>query len=1105
MIIKESTFLKKEPGSLREMVISLENSVKELEEIRLKYECLFDRSIESIYIHDLNGRMLDLNKAGLDLVGYTKEEISGMNLSDFLNESQYKQAIALIEEVIIEGSPIYPVEYKIRRKDGSWLDVEVFPSPIIKNGKPVAIIGVCRDITDRKNYEEALQESEKNFRAIAENVGAGILVLTGEEGRLSYINKMFATISGYSLLELRNKTIRDLSPPDTIDILFTRHNAILKGGVFKKTIEAKLLRKEGSEIPVEISGARTYWKGEHADLVLINDISNRKKDIGSALMHNEELYKLALDAGKLRFWEWDSRTNEFYTPSGPPNPSEWGFKGRVEDLFKYIHPDDRGIINQTYAEIRNGRNQFSFKIRFFKDGNETIWGQIDGKVYRNRSGRPTKIVGIGKDITEQVVAETEKSEILLEKAEILDAMGEGLIVCDLNGKIIEANPAYLKLTGLKRDELIGMHAPDMISATVASEDAQRMLELYPEVVSGNKLPSFIINVIHKDGKKIPVHFVTSYLRDSKGEPKGVVSLIKDISYQKKTQEYLKLSHDELEHRLTDSNAELKDTVDMLDELIDRKTRLENLIRQQRDLAIRLSASTNYDDLIKETMHMAMSIPGIDCAGMYIIERKTGNLEIKAYKGLSEKFIKKVSVYSPDSPQMKLVMNGLPLYGFYPSFHLEANSIKIKEGLRGIAVLPAIYEGKLIAVLNIASRTLDEIPVYAREFFESIATQAGAALFRLWTEDELKIKQAELLNSEEKYRSLVESMNETFFMFDPNGIVTYLSQSGNRTFGYLRNEFIGRHFLDFMPLEDRDNLSRLFSEALAGKLDEGEYRVLDKRGNIRWVQASFKRSYINDRLAGIQGIISDVTHRRLLQQRLVLSERMAATGQLAASIAHEINSPLQAITITLSSMKKAAKNNPDLTVSIDLLRGAFENISATVKNLLDLNRPGIDETRPIDINDILSKTVALVKAQLRQNRIRVSMELGKNLPPINVSAKHVGQVLLNIINNAIDAINGEARSDQDYNHDIEGGVIMISTRMEKGMVNVKIEDSGSGIGENNIERIFTPFFTTKKGAGMGIGLSICRTIIEENGGTLTASNSPERKGAVFTLKFPPIKD
>ncbi len=1105
MNIKEYTLSKKDAESLRERVITLENSIKELEDIRLKYECLFDRSIESIYIHDLKGRMLDINRAGLDLTGYAKEEIPGMNLSDFLNDNQVKQAIDLIDDVINEDSPIHPVEFKIRRKDDSWLVVEVFPSPVFKNGKPVAVIGVCRDVTDRKNYEEAIQESEKNFRAIAENAGAGILVITGEDGRFSYVNRMFAALSGYSLHELRYKTIKDLSPAENITSLLARHSAILKGGTFKKIIEAELLRKDGTVIPVEMIGARTSWKGEHADLVLIYDISARRKDADLSIIDHEDLYKLALEAGKLRFWEWNSKTNEFHTPSGSPDHSEWGFKGSVEDFFNYIPAEDREIINQIYDEVRNGKDHFSFKVRFFRDNIKTIWGQIEGKVYRDSSGTAERVIGIAKDVTEQVSAEAEKAEMIREKTEILDAMEEGLISFDLSGKIIEANPAYLKMIGFKREELIGMSGLEMISETVEHEDAERIFELFPDAASGKMLPSFDITVLSRDGRKTPVHLTMSYLRDSTGKPRGIVFFITDITYQKKAWDLVKFSRDELEFRLNDANIELKDTIEMLDEQINNKTRLEELIKQQRDLAIRLSATTDYDDLITHTMSMAMGIPGIDCAAIHIINRETGDLEIKAHEGLSEGFINTISNFGPDSSQMKLVMKGLPVYGLYPLLFPNVSKVRRMEGVRGYAVIPAVYEKKAIAVLTIASRTLDEVPLYAREFFETIATQAGAALFRMWTEDDLRKKHTELLESEEKYRSLVESMNEVFFIINTEGLITYLSPSAGKIVGYSRDEIIGMHFLDFLPPEDRNKTENLFLDALSGNFDEREYRILDKWGNIRWVQVSVKKSYIKNQLAGLQGIIADITQQKLLQQRLVLSERMAATGQLAASVAHEINSPLQAITITLSSMKKMAKSTPDLSEGIDLLKGAFASISSTVKNLLDLNRPGMDEKKLSDINDILTKTASLVNSQLKQNKVRVIMELGKDLPLINVSTQHVGQVFLNIINNAIDAITGEARSNVDYNRDTEGGIIKISSSMENGMVTVKIEDTGSGIEENDIERIFKPFFSTKKGTGMGIGLPICRTIIEENGGTLTASNSSQYKGAVFTVKLQPHKD
>jgi PAS domain S-box-containing protein len=995
------------------------------------------------------------------------------------------------------------VEFKIKRKDGSWLDVEVFPSSVRKEGKPVAIMGVCRDVTDRKNYEEATQESEKSFRAIAENAGAGILVLTGAEGKLSYINRMFSTLSGYNLQELRYKNIRDLLPADCSDAITGRHRALLKGGVFKKTVEAGILRKDGSVIPVEMISARTYWKGEHAELVLINDISSKKAAAeNQGFGQDEDLYKLAIEAGGLRFWKWDSETEEIITPRGS---TEWKFKGLLESFMAIIHPDDRWMLEQLEKEARAGKNQFSFKARIYKDPTTFNWVQIDGRVYRDDSGNPKRVVGIAKNITAQVNAELENARLLREKTNILDVMDDGLFACDITGKIIEANPALLKMTGLEREELIGMNAAEIISKSVEHDDAELLRGFYPDVISGEKQPSFEVTIINKDGKKTPVHFSTSFFKDSENKPGGIVCVIKDITYQKKTWDFLKFSCDELEYKLSDANTELKDKIEMLDEQIDRKTRLEELIKQQRDLAIKLSTSIDYDDLMTQTIAMTMGIPGIDCVGLYIISRDTGFLELKASKGCSEKFIRKVSRLAPGSPQIKMIEKGLPIYGLYPLLFPTGDKVRMSEGLKAFSCIPAMHEGKLIAALTIASRTLDDIPLYAREFFETVAAQTGAALFRMWTEDDLDKKQIELVESENKYRSLVESMNEIFFIINSQGTFSYLSPSVEKILGYSADEMLGRSPFTFVHPDDKNNIIDLIPDVISGKTDKCEFRVLDIWGNIRWVNISVKTSFVDGQLVSTQGIFSDITQSKVLQQRLFVSERLAATGQLAASVAHEINSPLQAITITLSSMKKMAQDNADLLEGIDLLKGAFASISNTVRNLLDLNRPGVIEKRSADINDLLTKTASLVKSQLKQNRISVLMELGKDLPSVKVSTQHIGQVFLNLINNAIDAIAGDARSNTDYNQDIEGGTIKITSLLEDGVVTVRIEDSGSGIKETDIDRIFNPFFSTKNGAGMGIGLAICKTIVEENGGTITAGNSSEHKGAVFTIKLPQKKD
>jgi PAS domain S-box-containing protein len=348
------------------------------------------------------------------------------------------------------------------------------------------------------------------------------------------------------------------------------------------------------------------------------------------------------------------------------------------------------------------------------------------------------------------------------------------------------------------------------------------------------------------------------------------------------------------------------------------------------------------------------------------------------------------------------------------------------------------------------------------------------------------------------------MNEVFYTINTKGIITYISPSIEKVYGFSQHVITGKHYLDFVPKKDRPGMKSLFDDALAGNYHDGDYRIFDKWGNLRWIQVSVKEMLNKNRTTGLQGIITDVTHRKLLQQRLVLSERLAATGQLAASIAHEINSPLQAITITLSSLKRISSKNQDISDGIDLLKAAFSNISDTVKNLLDLNRKGMEDIRTVDINSIILKTAALVKAHLRQNRIKIVMDLDDKLPTVDISPQNIGQVILNIINNAVDAISGENRDYMNYNRDLEGGIITIKSLFENGMVTVRISDTGTGISPADTEKIFTPFYSTKKGSGMGIGLAICRKIIEEHTGTLTANNSAE-KGAVFIIKFPASKD
>lgn len=288
-----------------------------------------------------------------------------------------------------------------------------------------------------------------------------------------------------------------------------------------------------------------------------------------------------------------------------------------------------------------------------------------------------------------------------------------------------------------------------------------------------------------------------------------------------------------------------------------------------------------------------------------------------------------------------------------------------------------------------------------------------------------------------------------------------------------------------------------------KLGTGTVESRFKRKDDRIVDVLLRSASINpsDLSEGRIFTVMDITQTKLMQDQLIRSERLAATGQLAASIAHEINSPLQAVTVLLGTLQKKHDDDEELTTKFELLKGAFASIRNTVKNLLDLNRPGQEVKQPTNINHIIEKTADLVQSHLKKNKVKVNLNLSSKVPDIHASPQQLNQCFLNLINNAVEAMTGTSTPRKDPTASIaSGGEITIKTDHKKGNVIIKIADTGPGIPEKELQYIFDPFFTRKKKMGMGVGLSICHGIVEDHNGIITAENSPHA-GAVMTITLP----
>ena len=208
----------------------------------------------------------------------------------------------------------------------------------------------------------------------------------------------------------------------------------------------------------------------------------------------------------------------------------------------------------------------------------------------------------------------------------------------------------------------------------------------------------------------------------------------------------------------------------------------------------------------------------------------------------------------------------------------------------------------------------------------------------------------------------------------------------------------------------------------------------------------------------------------LQGRLLQADKLASVGQLAAGVAHEINTPLSNISLCVETVRMRS-DDPELDRKLEEISHQVDNAAKIVKDLLEYSAPATAEKVDVDINDLLERSVAFVR-RVRKEDVGVVENYQRDLPLILAEPNHLKQVFTNIINNAYDAMPA-------------GGTLRITTDLtDRGCVRIVFEDTGSGIPSKDLAKVFDPFFTTKDpGKGTGLGLSLCQSIVRDHDGRI----------------------
>ena len=385
---------------------------------------------------------------------------------------------------------------------------------------------------------------------------------------------------------------------------------------------------------------------------------------------------------------------------------------------------------------------------------------------------------------------------------------------------------------------------------------------------------------------------------------------------------------------------------------------------------------------------------------------------------------------------------------------------------------------------------------------------GASLditMRKQAEEQLRMSEATLRESKEHIDLATKAAGLVVWTWDIPRDEVWLSSKDRALFGFSQGEKLtAERILSVVHPEDRQLVRQLSEDALrTGREIENQYRVLLPDGRVRWVTRLGRIEFDADgKPLRERGILMDISERKhaeleAARQRHDLAHlaRVTTLGELSSSLAHELTHPLASI---LSNAQAAQRfldgDDVDLKEVSEILNDIVtedERAGEVIHRLRSLLKKGEPQKYcDVNLNEVVQDVLKLVRNDLINQNVTADTDLAQNLPSIIGDRVQLQQVLLNLVLNACEAMADCASSERQ---------LLIASKLEKSAVQVSVTDHGGGIPEKKIEQVFERFFTTKK-EGMGLGLSICRSIIDAHEGKIWATNNADC-GATFYFSLP----
>lgn len=435
-------------------------------------------------------------------------------------------------------------------------------------------------------------------------------------------------------------------------------------------------------------------------------------------------------------------------------------------------------------------------------------------------------------------------------------------------------------------------------------------------------------------------------------------------------------------------------------------------------------------------------------------------------------------------------------------HLETRGLPPERVKLTASEIPLIFHGSvrgLCAPLVASGQLFGAVNVEYPAGLSADLVSDERVLIQLANQVSVAVRNAKLIDEltfVRKYlEELLEHANALILVVNRERKVVVFNRAMSDMTHFAKPDVLGQDLLTFVPEGERLKVMRVMSSSLKGEpVSNFETRVTARDGTE--VKVAFATSAVMTQQGEVEGVIAigqDLTRMRELERRVIQAEKLASLGQLAASVVHEINNPMTAVSTYADALLKRSVGQPDAHAGdVEKYKKISDNAERVLRftrDLVSYARPAHDKAEEIDLNAVVEKAVGFCDHVLQKHGVTLERKFGE-VPKFLAVRQNLIQVFVNLITNACHATP-------------KGGVVTVTTQVDGSSVLATVSDTGSGIAQDVRAKIFEPFFTTKPdGKGTGLGLSIVQGILENHGGSI-AVESTVGAGTTFTVRIPVV--